>query len=126
MPLSYVIQDSAIGDFEESYDSHEERLVSCITQYGTSFKSDNIDIFLILLQYTENKEWYILIESQEKRLSSRQVWLSLLSHFNVNTFKVRAVQEANTIFCTIIYHGSHKYFHLEITILVIVRHILNF
>ena len=81
IPLSYVIRDDVVGDFEQSYDSRKDRLVSCITHKGPAFKSDNSDLFSILLQHTENTEGYSLIETQEKRRNGRQTWISLLSHF---------------------------------------------
>ena len=58
IPLSYVIRDDVLGDFEYSYESREEILVLCITHRRLAFKSDNSDIFSILLQKTENKEGY--------------------------------------------------------------------
>ena len=56
-----------IGDFEDTYESREERLVFCITQRGPAYKSDNSDIFSILLQHTEGTEGYSLFETQEHR-----------------------------------------------------------
>ena len=87
IPLSYLIHDDVLGDFEDSYESREERLVLCITHKGPAFKSDNSDVFSILLQYTDNTEGYSLIEAQEKRRNRRQTWLSILSHFEGDTFK---------------------------------------
>ena len=110
IPLSYVIRDDVLGDFEDSYESREERLVLCITHRGSAFKSDNSDVFSILLQHTENTEGYNLIESQEKRRNGLQVCLSFLSHFEGDTFKERVAQEANAILRMVIYHGPHKNF----------------
>ena len=56
IPLSYVIHDDATGGFEESYDSPEERLVSCITQRGPAYEADNSDVFSLLLQHTKGKK----------------------------------------------------------------------
>ena len=110
IPLSYLIHDDVLGDFEDSYESREERLVLCITHKGPAFKSDNSEVFSILLQYTENTERYSLIEAQEKRRNRRQTWLSILSHFEGDTFKQRIAQEVNTILRTVIYHGPRKNF----------------
>jgi len=110
IPLSYVIRNDVVGDFKQPYESREERLVSCITQKGPAFKSDNSDVFSILLQHTENTEGYSLIEAQEKSRNGRKAWLSLLSHFEGDTFKERVAQEANTILRTVIYHGPRKNF----------------
>ena len=110
IPLSYVIREDDVGDFAESYDSREERLVSCITHRGPAYKSDNSDVFSILLQNTENTEGYSLIEAQGVRRNGRQAWLDILSHFEGETFKERVAQEANTILRTVMYHGPRKNF----------------
>ena len=49
IPLSYVIRDDVLGDFEDSYQSREDRLILCITHRGPAFKSDHSDVSSILL-----------------------------------------------------------------------------
>ena len=115
-----------VGDFEQSYESREDRLVSCITHKGLAFKSDNSDVFSILLQHTENTEGYSLIEAQEKHRNGRQAWISLLSHFEGDIFKERVAQEASAIFRTVIYHEPRELFLSETTIHVIVKHTSSF
>ena len=105
IPLSYVIRNEVVGNFEKSYESREDRLVSCITQKGPAYKYDNSDVFSILLQHTENTEGYSLIEAHEKDRNGRKAWLSLLSHFEGDTFKERVAQEANKILRKVVYHG---------------------
>ena len=111
IPLLYIVREDLVGDFSADYDSRDDRLISCISLRGPAFKADNSDVFSILLQHTENTEGYSLIEAQEKRRNGRAAWLSLLSHFEGDTFKERVAQEAGAILRAVIYHGPRKNFN---------------
>ena len=86
------MRNDAVGGFSDTYESREDRLISCISQRGPAFKADNSDVFSISLQHTENTEGYSLIEAQEKRRNGRAAWLALLSHFEGDTFEERVAQ----------------------------------
>ena len=76
-----------IGNFEDIYESREERSVFCITQRGPAYKSDNSDVFSTLLQHTEGTDGYSLIEAQELRRNGCAAWLVLLIYFEGDMFK---------------------------------------
>ena len=119
IPLSYIIRENIVGDFAGVYDSREDKLVSCLTFRGPAYKADNSDVFSILKQYTENTEGCSLIEAEERRHNGRGAWLSLLGHFEGETYKERVGQEANAMLRECVYHGPRKTLHLVITIHVI-------
>ena len=121
IPLSYVIRTDVISNFEDTYDSREERLVFCITQRGPVYKSDNSDVFSILLQHTEGTEGCSLVEAQERCRNGRATWLALLINFEGDTFKEQIAQEANKILRTVTYQSPRKIFNSVTTIHVIVK-----
>ena len=67
-------------------------------------------MFSFLLQNTDNTEGCTLIEDQEARQNGRQAWLSILFHFEGDSFRERVAQEANTSIRTVIYHGPCENF----------------
>ena len=58
IPLTYLIRESAVNDFNEPYNNRVERLVACTLHQGAAFTSDNGDLYSLIVQHTEGTEGY--------------------------------------------------------------------
>ena len=110
IPLLYVIRPDEVGDFEEPYDTRREQLIACMNLKGSAFKSDNGDVFSLLLQHTENTEGYNIISNNEKKRNGRKAWNELCLHFEGSTYKERVAQEAGTTLKNSCYSGPRRNF----------------
>ena len=110
IPLSYVIRPDLVGDFDDDYENRREQLIACMTLKGSAFKSDNGDVFSLLLQHTENTEGYNIVSNNEKKRDGRKAWNELCLHFEGATYKERVAQEAATTLKNSCYSGPRRNF----------------
>ena len=62
-----MIRQGQFGNVEEYYDTHREKLLSCMSLTGPAFQADNGDVFSLLIQHTENTEGYTIVLNNEKK-----------------------------------------------------------
>ena len=110
IPFTYLIRQDDIGDFSFSYDNRTDRLIQCISLSGAAFKSDNSDLYSLLVEYTDNTEGYAIVHSNSRRRNGRKSWFDLVSHFEGATYKQRIAQEANSLLRNTTYSGPKKHF----------------
>ena len=108
IPLLYVIRENDTNDFDDTYDDRRSKLTACISHTGPSYKSDNGDVFSILVQHTEYSEGASIVQSNERRRNGRKAWKELLNHFEGTTYRQRSAQEAGNILRSASYSGSKK------------------
>ena len=111
----YVIHANDVGDFNEAYGNHHNRITKCVSHTDPAFKSYNGDVFSILVQYTENCEGISIVQSNERRRNDRKAWKEFQSHFEDTTYKRRSAQEAGSILKSASYSGLKKHSCSEIT-----------
>ena len=110
IPLTYLIRDEDVGNFDATYDNRTDRLVQCITLSGAAYKHDNGDLYSLLIQHTEGSEGYAIVEDNEKRRNGRKAWKDMLKHFEGSTFKERTSQEAAGMLRNASYSGPRRNF----------------
>ena len=109
-PPLYVIHANDVGDFDEAYDNHSNRIIKCVSHTDPAFKSYNGDVFSILVHYTENCEGISIVQSNERRRNDRKAWKQFQSHFEDNNYKRRSAQEAGSILKSASYSGLKEKF----------------
>ena len=112
IPLTYLIRESDVGNFDDDYENRTDRLVTCIQFSGVAYKHDNGDLYSILVQNTEGSEGYAIVEANEKRRNGRKAWKDLLNHFEGSTFRERMAQEAANMLRSATYNGPKRHFTL--------------
>ena len=110
IPLSYIVRNDEVNNFEDTYESRLDKLVTCTTLRGAKYKADNGTVFSLLIQHTDNTEGYSLVLQYERSRNGRSAWSSLLKHFEGSTFRERVAQEAATMLRTASYSGPRRNF----------------
>ena len=99
-----------MNNFDKVYESRRDKLSSCISHTGPSYKSDNGTVYLTLVQHTKNTEGDSMVSSEKRARNGRRAWTNLLAHFEGTTYKERLSQEASTILKITIYSGPKRKF----------------
>ena len=110
IPLSYLIRENPMNDFNAPYENRIERLIACILHRGAAYTSDNGDLYSLIVQHTEGTEGYSLVQSHERRRNGRQAWIALTSHFEGATYRERIAQEAGQTIRSAVYSGPKRNF----------------
>ena len=110
IPLLYIIHPNLHGDFEDVYENRREKLIAYTTLEGSAFKSNDGDVFSLLLQHTENTEGYNIISNKKKKRDGGKAWNELCLHFEGSTYKERVAQEAGTTLNNACYTGPKRNF----------------
>lgn len=110
IPLTYLIRENAVGNFNAPYDNRMSRLISCTVHRSAAYTADNGDLYSLIVQHTEGTEGYALVQAHERRRNGRQAWLDLIAHFEGATFRERTAQEAGQAIRSAIYSGPKRNF----------------
>jgi len=102
IPLTYIIRNYLVGNYDDLYDSTEDQLINCINLSGGAFKSDNQSVFSMLVQYTKGFESETIIEKFNCSRDGRGAYTAIRSHMqstaymnNLRTKAMARIQSAH-------------------------------
>lgn len=56
IPLTYLIIENAVGNFNMSYDNRMKQLIACTVHRGAAYTTANSDLYSLIVQHTEGTE----------------------------------------------------------------------
>ena len=73
----YITREKDAGDFEDMYDDYRKKIIICTLNTGPAYKTDNGDVFSILVQNTETSEGSSIVQANERRPNGCKAWKEL-------------------------------------------------
>ena len=67
IPLTYIIREDTVNDFNSHYNNRMECLTACMIHAGAAFTVDNGDLYSLIVQHTEGTEGYSRVQAHERR-----------------------------------------------------------
>ncbi len=70
IPLTYLIREDEVGNFNAPYSNQMEHLISCTAHRGATFMGNNSNLYSLIVQHTKGTEVYVLVQAHERRQNS--------------------------------------------------------
>ncbi len=113
IPLRYVIRRLATPPRDAQYQTEQEQSVALVPLQGPDFQRDNVRVYGIIKQLVLEGPGRSYIMPFDRANDGRGAWLSLVAHFEGDSYPNRNVEDAYTMLESIHYEGERKGFNFE-------------
>lgn len=113
IPLRYVIRRIAVPPPDVQYQTEQEQSVALVPLSGPDYQRDNVRVYGIIKQLVLEGPGRSYIMPFDKASDGRAAWLSLVGHFEGDSYRNRNVEEAYAMLENIHYEGERKGFNFE-------------
>ena len=97
IPLTYVVRNMAVNNYNVAYASRMERLVACCAFQGEAYREDNQKVWSLLVQHVGDvQEGKAIITRFKTSKNGRATWEHLISHFESDSYKQNLKQTAKS------------------------------
>jgi hypothetical protein len=113
LPLRYVIREVAIAPLNAVYETDREQGIAIAPLVGPAFQRDNARVYGILKQLCLEGPGRSYILPFDATSNGRAAWEALKAHFESDSFRNKAKNEAYATLHVIHYDGERKGFNFE-------------
>ena len=113
IPLTYIIRDDAVGDYNGVHSSTEEQLVKCISLTGPNAAGDKDTVYSLLHQHLRETESKATIEAYERSRDGRSAYIALKNELETGSYASNLRTEATAMMANAVYKGELKNFTMQ-------------
>ena len=77
IPLTYIVRDEEIGDYDDTYSSTEKQLTTCIKFEGTSVNNDKAKVFSLLEEHLKGTHMQSIVQNSAATRDGRKAWKAI-------------------------------------------------
>ena len=80
IPLSSVICENKVNDYELPYKSTEKQLVACLRHAGENYNTNKEAVYSILVKHSKESEIESIVDQFSNTRNGRSTWLAIVNH----------------------------------------------
>lgn len=110
IPLKYVIRRNTVPIPDAVYETEQEESIAIAPLTGDDFQRDNTRVYGIIKQLVLEGPGRSYIMSFDATSNGRAAWLSMVAHFEGESYRNRNVEDAYAALEALHYEGERKGF----------------
>lgn len=113
LPLSYVIRDHDVNNYDDDYSSREDRLIQCASLHGPEFEDDNQRVYSLLSDYVKDTTGKTVIEKFKLSKNGRNTLKELCLTMESPEYLGNLAVQAEKLLREVVYKGEKGTFGIK-------------